>query len=91
MFFSRMILPHFTVSDLISSPNCSGVLAHRESDVLEHRYVGEKPSCLEHHPHLAAQLVQGVRVELMNHLAGDLDRAAVRRRLAADQDRKSVV
>jgi len=27
MFFSRMILPHFTVSDLISSPNCSGVPA----------------------------------------------------------------
>jgi len=27
MFFSRMTLPHFTDSDLISSPNCSGVPA----------------------------------------------------------------
>src|SRR5258706_255078 len=58
---------------------------HRKGDVLEHRPVGEKPPRLEHHPHLAAQRVKGMRVELVDHLARDLDGAAVRFRLAADQ------
>src|SRR6266852_5475142 len=43
-----------------------GVLAHRKGDVLEHRYVGEEAACLEHHPHLAAQRIEGVRIELVD-------------------------
>ncbi len=62
-----------------------GVLAQREGDVLEHAQVGEQGAELEQHAHLAAQPVQAIDIELVDHFAGHADRALLRADLAADQ------
>src|SRR5450759_4878027 len=62
-----------------------GVFAQRKSNVLVYRQVGEQPARLEHHAHLAPQLVQAVGVEFVHQLAGDPDRALRRLLLPADQ------
>src|SRR5205085_401109 len=45
----------------------------------------EQARGLEHHPHVQAQLVERVRVELVHVLARDLDAAAARAQLPADE------
>jgi hypothetical protein len=54
------------------------VLAHREGDVLEHREVAEEAALLEHHAHLAPQLVEAMAVE-RGHLAAAYAHGSLRR------------
>ena len=61
------------------------MLAYLERDVFEHRQVGEQPTHLELHPHLAPQLIQSIAAQLVHDLAVDLDVAIGRNKLAADQ------